>query len=78
MEKINKIRPGDVIRVGNCRQPLIVTLLTSWDIKTGYAIFDGVYQDGAAALDVECRFDDIRVIDYKPDVIAIISSLGVM
>ena len=61
------IRPGCVIKIANCMQPLLVTMVTVYDYND-LCMVDGVYSDGAAALDVEIPLEDITIIGYRPDI----------
>lgn len=61
------IRPGCVIQIAKCRQPLLVTMVTVAD-HNDLCMVDGVYSDGATALDVEIPLEDITIIGYRPDI----------
>lgn len=61
------IRPGCVIQIAKCRQPLLVTMVTVYDYND-LCMVDGVYSDGATALDVEIPLEDITIIGYRPDI----------
>lgn len=61
------IRPGCVIRIAKCRQPLLVTTVTVYDYND-LCMVDGVYSDGATAQDVEIPLEDITIIGYRPDI----------
>lgn len=70
------IRPGCVIQIAKCRQPLLVTYVTVYDYND-LCMIDGVYSDGATALDVEIPLGDITIIGYRPDITEAISLLKV-
>ena len=61
------IRSGCVIKIAKCRQPLLVTFVTVSD-HNDLCMVDGVYSDGATALDVEIQLEDITIIGYRPDI----------
>lgn len=61
------IMPGCVIQIAKCRQPLLVTMATVAD-HNDLCMVDGVYSDGATALDVEIPLEDITIIGYRPDI----------
>ena len=68
------IRSGCVIKIAKCKQPLLVTLVTVTDYND-LCMVDGVYSDGAAALDVEIPLEDITIIGYRPDITEAIRSM---
>ena len=69
------IIPGCVIKIAKCRQPLLVTMVTV-AYHNDMCMIDGVYSDGAAALDVEIPLEDITIIGYRPDIIESIMKVG--
>lgn len=70
-----EIKPGHVIQINTCKQLLFITQATG-DTDIGYTI-DGVYEDLAAALDVEIDETDIvEVVDYRPEILERVSEIG--
>lgn len=70
-----EIKPGQVIQLNTCKQLLFITsAVGAHDI--GYTI-DGIYEDLAAALDVEIdATDTVEIIDYRPEILVLLSEIG--
>lgn len=69
------IKPGQVIQLNTCKQLLFITSATGAP-DIGYTI-DGVYEDLAAALDVEIdETDTIEIVDYRPEILVLLSEIG--
>lgn len=70
-----EIKPGQVIQLNTCKQLLFITSATGAP-DIGYTI-DGIYEDLAAALDVEIDETDIvEVVDYRPEILVLLSEIG--
>lgn len=70
-----EIKPGHVLQLNTCKQLLFITQATGTP-DIGYTI-DGVYEDLAAALDVEIdEADTVEVVDYCPEILVLLSEIG--
>lgn len=70
-----EIKPGQVLQLNTCKQLLFITQATGAP-DIGYTI-DGVYEDLAAALDVEIdETDTIEIVDYRPEILVLLSEIG--
>lgn len=70
-----EIKPGQVIQLNTCKQLLFITGATGAP-DIGYTI-DGIYEDLAAALDVEIdATDTVEIIDYRPEILVLLSEIG--
>lgn len=70
-----EIKPGQVLQLNTCKQLLFITQATGAP-DIGYTI-DGVYEDLAAALDVEIYSSDtVEVVDYRPEILVLLSEIG--
>ena len=70
-----EIKPGQVIQLNTCKQLLFIPGATGAP-DIGYTI-DGIYEDLAAALDVEIdATDTVEIIDYRPEILVLLSEIG--
>ena len=70
-----EIKPGQVLQLNTCKQLLFITQATGAP-DIGYTVA-GVYEDLAAALDVEIdETDTIEIVDYRPEILILLSEIG--
>lgn len=72
---MEKLKPGQVIQINTCKQLLFITQAIGKP-EIGYTI-DGIYEDLAAALDVEIdETDTVNIVDYRPEILVLLSEIG--